>query len=78
MRLNYSRMYKCIEGNSKIHDQTFTKMFCLPQSTYTILKKTQTNARKKCSYNPSENTFIFYRSFPSARVKRNWLIITIK
>ena len=47
MRLNYSRMYKCIEGNSKIHDQTFTKMFFLPQSTYTILKKTQTNARKK-------------------------------
>ena len=70
MHLNCRRAYNCIEGNCKIHDQTITKQFFLPQNTDTKLEKNRLKLEQKYSYNPSENTFIFHLSFPSAQVKQ--------
>ena len=48
MRLTYRRMYNRIEGKKyKIHDQTITKLFFVPQNTDTKFKKQPTKARKK-------------------------------
>ena len=65
-----------LRKNSKTHDQTTTKLFFLIQNVDRKLKKNRLKLEKRYSYNSLENTFIFYRRFSSAQVKRNCLIIT--
>ena len=53
MRLTYRRVYIALRENSKMLDQTITKLFYVPQNTDTI-KKNRLTLEEKYSYNPSE------------------------
>ena len=57
--------------NSKIHDQTLTKLFFLPQ-ILTQNKKEQGAARKKVELQPLRKCFETFSSFSVVSLLHNW------
>ena len=70
--LTYNRVIKCIGENYKKHDQTFINYHCYLQKEN---MKLQNRLKLEEKYNYNWDCFVFQHTFPSAQVKRNYLII---